>query len=80
MDTRRKKPHGCELTQEDKDFNCNINSARAAIENINQRLKTYAIFGSVYRGSVDDFHKITKIIQVVAALCNLNLNKLPIDK
>ncbi|CAF3108861.1 unnamed protein product [Rotaria sp. Silwood2] len=73
--TPRKKPYGRELTQEDKDFNRDINSARAAIENINQHLKTYAILGSVYRGSVDDFHKITKIIQVVAALCNLNLNK-----
>ncbi len=80
VDTPRKKPHGRELTQEDKDFNRNMNSVRAAIENINQRLKTYAILGSVYRGPVDDFHKITKIIQVVAALCNLNLNKHPIRK
>ncbi len=78
--TPRKKPHGRELTQEDKDFNRDINSARAAIENINQRLKTYAILGGVYRGPVDDSHKITKIIQVVAALCNLNLNKHPIRR
>jgi hypothetical protein len=76
----RKKPRGRKLTQEDKDFNRDINSARAAIENINQRLKTYAILGGVYRGRVDDFHKITKIIQVVAALCNLNLNKHPIRR
>ena len=39
VDTPRKKPHGRELTQEDKDFNRNINSAEATIENINQRLK-----------------------------------------
>ena len=77
MDTPRKKPHGCE---EAKDFNRNINSARAVIENINQHLKTDAILGSVFRGPVDDFHKITKIMQVVAALCNLNLNKHPIRK
>ena len=38
--TPRKKPRGCELTDEDKDYNRDINSARAAIENINQRLKT----------------------------------------
>jgi hypothetical protein len=80
VDTPRKKPCGRELTQEDKDFNRTINSTRAAIENINQRLKTYAILGSVYRGPIDDFHKITKIIQIVAALCNLNLNKHPIRK
>ncbi|CAF1339050.1 unnamed protein product, partial [Rotaria sordida] len=76
--TPRKKPHGCELTNEDKNFNRDINSARTAIENINQLLKTYAILGSIYRGAIDDFHKITKIVQVVSALCNMNLNKYPI--
>ncbi|CAF1333978.1 unnamed protein product [Rotaria sordida] len=62
--TPRKKSRGRELTDEDKDFNYDINSARAAIENINQRLKTYAILGGVYRGAIDDFHKTTKIVQV----------------
>jgi hypothetical protein len=75
-----KKPHGRELADEEKNFNRDINSARAAIENINQRLKTYAILGSVYRGTIDDFDKITKIVQVVSALCNMNLNKHPIRK
>ncbi|CAF1098190.1 unnamed protein product [Rotaria sordida] len=78
--TPKKKPHRSELTTEEKDFNYNINSARAAIENINQRIKTYAVLGSVYRGAVDDFDKITKISQVVCALCNLNLIKHPIRK
>ncbi|CAF2941950.1 unnamed protein product [Rotaria sp. Silwood2] len=78
--TPRKKPHGRELTDEDKNFNRDINSARAAIENIDQRLKTYSILGSVYRGAIDDLHKITKIAQVVSALCNMNLNKHPIRK
>ncbi len=74
--TPRKKSRGRELKQEDKNFN----RTRAAIENINQCLKTYAILGGVYRGSVDDSRKITKIIQVIAALCNLNLNKHPIRR
>ena len=78
--TRRKNPHGREITREDKDVNRDINNARAAIENINLRPKTYAIVGGVYRGPVDDFDKITKIVQVVAALCNLNLNKHPIRR
>ncbi|CAF1469936.1 unnamed protein product [Rotaria sordida] len=78
--TPRKKPHGRELTDEDKDFNRVINSARAAAENVNQRLKTYAILGGVYRGAIDDFDKITKIAQIVCALCNLNLSKHPIRK
>ncbi len=78
--TPKKKPRGGELTAEDKDFNRTISSARAAIENINQRMKQYAILGHVYRGSHDDFNKITKIARVVSALCNLNLDKHPIRK
>ncbi|CAF3852707.1 unnamed protein product, partial [Rotaria sp. Silwood1] len=66
--TPKKKSRGHELTDEDKDFNYDINSARAAIENINQRLKTYAILSSVYRGAIDNFDKATKIVQVVCAL------------
>ncbi|CAF0802221.1 unnamed protein product [Rotaria sordida] len=62
--TPRKKPHGRELTDEHKEFNRDINSARTAIENINQRLKTYAILGGFYRGAIDNFHKATKIVQV----------------
>ncbi|CAF1298484.1 unnamed protein product [Rotaria sordida] len=73
--TPRKKPRGRELTTEDKDFNRIICGERAAIENINQRVKQYAILGHVYRGSYDDLHKITKIAHVVCALCNLNLDK-----
>ncbi|CAF2812772.1 unnamed protein product [Rotaria sp. Silwood2] len=78
--TSKKKPHGGEQTTEDTNFNRNFNSARVAIENINQRFKTYAIMDGVYRGIIDDFHKITKIVQVVCALCNLNLSKHPIRK
>ena len=64
----------------DKAFNRDINSARGSIENINQRLKTYTILGSIYRGPIGDLHKITKIAQVVSALWNMNLHKLPIRK
>ncbi|CAF4670749.1 unnamed protein product, partial [Rotaria sp. Silwood2] len=78
--TPRKKPHQRELNEADKDFNRNINSARAAVENINQRLKTYAILGDIYRGAIDDCNKITKIVQVVSALCNVNLANHPISK
>ena len=49
-----------------------MNSARTAIENINQRLKTYAVRSDVHRGATDDCHKAIKIVQVVSALCNLN--------
>ncbi|CAF1028449.1 unnamed protein product [Rotaria sordida] len=78
--TPKKKPHRGELTTEEKNFNYDINSTRAAIENINQRIKTFAILGTIYRGAIGDFDKITKISQVVCALCNLNLIKHPIRK
>ena len=50
------------------------------MENINQRLTTYAILGGVHRGAIDDLEKTTGIIQVVYALCNMNLDKHPIRK
>ena len=78
--TPRKKPRGRELTTEEKNFNRSISSSRAAIENVNQRIKNYAILGSLYRGPYDDLDKITKIARVVAALCNLKLSKHPIRK
>jgi len=71
----KKNSHRGELSTEEKNFNYDINSARAAIENINQRVKTYVILSSVYRGAIDDFDKITKISRIVCALYNLNLIK-----
>jgi hypothetical protein len=53
--TPKKKPQGRDLTDQEKNYNRDINSARAAIENINQRLKTYAVLVSIYRGVIDDF-------------------------
>ena len=50
------------------------------IQNINQRLKTYAILGGVYRRVIDGFEKMTKITQVASTLCNMNLDKHPIRK
>ncbi|CAF1500800.1 unnamed protein product, partial [Rotaria sp. Silwood1] len=67
--TPRKRPYRRELTDEDKDFNRDINSAIAAIENINQCLKGYAIIGNVYRGAIDNIHETTQIVQV-AAFCD----------
>ena len=68
-------PHGYQLIDEDKDFNRDINSSRAAIENINRRLQSYATLGCVYRASIDNFDKVTKIAQVISARCNLNFNR-----
>ena len=45
----RKKSHGHELTQKDKDFTRNIDSESAAIKYINQSVKIYLILGVAYR-------------------------------
>ena len=76
----QKKNRSRELTSEDKDSNRSICSARAAIENINQRIKEYVIVGNIYRRPYDDFGKISKIAHVLFALCNLQLCKHPIRK
>ena len=78
--TPKKKRRKRELTDDEKNFNSGINSAPAAIENINRRRTACRILGSVYRGAVDDLDKIAQTIQVVAALCNLNMTKYPIRK
>ena len=54
VDISRKKLHGRELI-EDKNYNRDISSARAAIENINQSLKPYAILDDVNGGAIDKF-------------------------
>ncbi|CAF0959087.1 unnamed protein product [Rotaria sordida] len=64
---------GRELADEDKEFNRDINSVQAAIENIHQRLKTYTILGGVYRGAIDNLHKATKIVQVVSTLLAISV-------
>ncbi|CAF3811031.1 unnamed protein product [Rotaria sp. Silwood1] len=71
----RKKSRGGVLTTPDKRYSQTISSARAAVENINQRIKAYAILGRIYRGSIDDFEKITKIVRVVCALSNFDVMK-----
>ncbi|CAF2846147.1 unnamed protein product [Rotaria sp. Silwood2] len=73
--TSGRKSHGGELTAENKNFKRDINSTRSTIENINQCLKIYAIFGSIYRGPIDALCKITEIPQTISALCYMNLNK-----
>ncbi|CAF1120533.1 unnamed protein product [Didymodactylos carnosus] len=76
--TPRKQPRGRELTAEDKDFSRSISSSRAAIKNINQRIKNYGILGSLHGDPYNDLGKISKIARVVPALCNLKLSKHPI--
>ena len=70
--TPRENPGERELRQENI---CDINSARTATKNINQCVQTSAIVDGIDRGWASDFRQITKINQVVVALCNLNINK-----
>ena len=70
-----KKPRGSELTDEEKDFNRSIFSARTANENINRRVTSCGTLGTIYKGSYGDLEKIAKTAHVVLALCDLKLTK-----
>ena len=75
-----KQPLVGELAIEEKDFNRSICISRAAIKNINQRLKNYVTLGNVHRGSYDNIDKISKIAHAVSTLCNLQLCKYHVRK
>ncbi|CAF1206705.1 unnamed protein product [Adineta ricciae] len=55
--TQTKKPQGRKLMDENKNYNRDIISAREAIENINQRLETYAVLRNACKGAIDDLNK-----------------------
>ncbi|CAF1222029.1 unnamed protein product, partial [Didymodactylos carnosus] len=63
--TPRKKPRGRNLTAEAKDFNRDINSAKAAIENINQQLQdAFNLFDTDKSRTISS----TELKQVLVAL------------
>jgi hypothetical protein len=74
MVTLGKKLRGNELITDEQNSNRSICAATIAMENVKQRIKNYAVLGSIYRGLHDDFDKITKIVHVVCALCNFQLS------
>jgi hypothetical protein len=57
-----------------------LESERAAIENINQRVKQWHIISGVYRGENHCTSFIDPVIRVVCALTNLVLEKHPLRK
>ena len=62
-----KKPKGQQLTQEQKDYNCQVSSIRVRIEHCNGWIKNWGIIATRFRCS----HSIyTLVMQVVCGLVN----------
>jgi hypothetical protein len=66
--------------EEDKVKRHELESERAAIENINQRVKQWHIISGVYRGEHHYTSFIDHVIRTVCALTNLLLQKHPLRK
>jgi hypothetical protein len=79
---RRGKKRNLELArlEDERTKRHELESERAAIENINERLKQWHIISDAYRGQYPNTDLIDPIVRVVCALTNLILVKHPIRK
>jgi hypothetical protein len=80
MSKRKKRSRELLALEEEKDKRHELESERAAIENINERLKEWKIIGSVYRGGNQHHSFMDAVIRVVCALTNLIMRDHPIRK
>jgi hypothetical protein len=76
----RKRSRELLALEEEKDKRHELESERAAIENINQRVKQWHIISGVYRGEHHYTSFIDPVIRTVCALTNLLLQKHPLRK
>jgi hypothetical protein len=76
----RKRSRELLALEEDKVKRHELESERAAIENINQRVKQWHIISGVYRGEHHYTSFIDHVIRTVCALTNLLLQKHPLRK
>ena len=79
---RRNKKRNLELArlEDERTKRHELESERAAIENINERLKQWHIISDAYRGQYPNTDLIDPIVRVVCALTNLILVKHPLRK
>ena len=66
--------------ESERELRHELESERAAIENINERVKEWKIVAGVYRGEYGDMHALEPIVRVVSALTNLVLLEHPLRK
>lgn len=71
----RKRP-----TQEDRQLNRELESIRAAVENLNHRVKLWKVFKGPYRHSRRDMAFFGQMLISVCGLINLSLDKHPIRR
>lgn len=75
---RRKVSREVALLQEEKERTHELQSERAAIENINSRVKQWHIIRDTWTLSYDTFEFVDKIVRCVCALVNVILETHPI--
>lgn len=75
---KRKPSREVQQLQDETTRKHELESERAAIENINERVKEWSICRYAWEQKYDDFTFINKVVQVVCALVNLILDKHPI--
>ena len=78
MTKRKKRSRELLALESEKDRKHELETERAAIENINGRVKEWKIIGSVYRGGSHHHTFIDRVIRVVCALTNLIMREHPI--
>lgn len=75
---RRKVSREVALLQDEKERTHELQSERAAIENINKRVKDWHIMRDVWTLSYDTFDFVDKIVRCVCALVNVILETHPV--
>ena len=75
---KRKVSREIAMLQDEKERRHELESKRAAIENINSRVKQWNIIRYVWEQDYSDYTFINKVVRVVCALVNLTLETHPI--
>lgn len=78
--TPMKNPQGKKLRGKQVKQNQIISSERVVVENVFHRIKQYHILGYIYRGNRNNLAKITRIVHVICALANVNMQSHPVRK
>ena len=63
-----------------KQFNQTLSSKRVIVENVNQRLELWKVIGTIFREKSRSSKTISKIVRVVASLCNWTMERDPLRK
>jgi hypothetical protein len=79
--TPHKYPSNRKLTPEEKNYNRQLSSIRAVVEQVQERIKNFSVLGTLYRGKKHDTAELlflNSIVKVVGSLVNLQMEKNPV--